>query len=56
MYEELAWNNFIKTGDIESFLEYKKLMEINGFMIDDKGVQFNEANKNKGNSDKRNLL
>ena len=29
MYEDLAWNNFCKTGNIESFLEYKKLSEMN---------------------------
>lgn len=29
MYEELAWENFLKTGDIESFLEYKKIKELN---------------------------
>ncbi len=29
MYEELAWKNFLKTGDIESFLEYKKLKDLN---------------------------
>ena len=56
MYEELAWNNFIKTGDIESFLEYKRLLEINDYIMENKGVQLSETNKNKGNSDKRNLL
>ena len=24
MYEEIAWNNFCKTGDLESFLQYKE--------------------------------
>lgn len=28
MYENIAWNNFCKTGDLESFLEYKKIVEI----------------------------
>lgn len=23
-FKELAWNNFYKTGDIQSYLEYKK--------------------------------
>ena len=27
-FEELAWNNFYKTGDIQSYLEYKKFNEI----------------------------
>ena len=26
MYEKIAWNNFCKTGNIESFMEYRKLM------------------------------
>lgn len=29
MYEKLAWDNFIKTGSVESFLEYRKILEIN---------------------------
>lgn len=56
MYEDLAWNNFIKTGDIESFLEYKRLMEMNDYILTNKGVQLDEANKDKRNSDKRDLL
>lgn len=56
MYENLAWNNFIKTGDIESFIEYKKLIEINNFIIENKGVRFDETYEDKGNSDKRDLL
>lgn len=28
MYEEVAWNNFLKTGSIESFLEYKKIVDL----------------------------
>ena len=28
MYEDLAWKNFCKTGNIESFLEYKKIQEL----------------------------
>ncbi|MEG0872780.1 MAG: hypothetical protein RSE00_02210 [Clostridia bacterium] len=26
MYEKIAWNIFLNTGDIESFLEYKRLI------------------------------
>lgn len=29
MYEKLAWKHFEKTGSIESFLEYKKIVEEN---------------------------
>lgn len=28
MYEKIAWDNFIKTGSIESFLEYKKIIDL----------------------------
>ena len=28
MYEEIAWNNFCKTGDLESFLQYKEYKRI----------------------------
>ena len=53
MYEELAWNNFCKTGNLESFLEYKKIMELNlknKESIEDKGNYLNELNKGKRDS------
>ena len=28
MYENIAWNNFLKTGSIESFLEYKRIIDV----------------------------
>lgn len=28
MYEDIAWNNFLKTGNMESFLEYKRIIDI----------------------------
>ena len=31
-------------------------MEMNGYVVNNKGVQFDETNQGKGNSDKRNLL
>lgn len=55
MYENLAWNNFIKTGDIESFLEYKRINEVNDY-INNREVRLNESYKNKGNSDKGNNI
>lgn len=53
MYEELAWNNFCKTGNLESFLEYKKINEINKKnieMLKNEGISIDEFNKGKGNS------
>ncbi len=47
MYEKLAWNNFCNTGNLESFLEYKKIKGIkNKIKVDDIG----EFNKTQGNS------
>ena len=28
MYENIAWENFIKTGNVESFMEYKKITQL----------------------------
>ena len=28
MFKDIAWNSFYKTGDINSFLEYTKLKQI----------------------------
>ena len=33
--EETAWNTFLKTGDIESYLEYKKITEIKNTNLGD---------------------
>ena len=55
MYEKIAWNNFYKTGNIESFLEYRKLNEINNMqsLQMEKGDVFSEFNKIEGDSNKR---
>ena len=63
MYEKIAWNNFLKTGSIESFIEYKKLLKTNeeiGIIsvpnnVDlnikkNVGVLINELDKSKRNS------
>ena len=53
MYKDIAWNNFCKTGNIESFLEYKKLMQIDEsslIEIEDKGLILDELDKGKRNS------
>lgn len=31
MYEKIAWDNFYKTGNVESFLEYKRLNRLASF-------------------------
>lgn len=62
MYKDLAWNNFLKTGNIESFLEYKRLVEVDNILpinnmqnIDERirqnvGELLNEIDKSKGDS------
>lgn len=61
-FEELAWNNFYKTGDIQSYLEYRKF-NMNHFknftpqnnneqIIQNLGVMINEINKSQGDCDK----
>ena len=53
MYEDLAWDNFCKTGNLESFLEYKKINEINNKNIEElknEGIILDELNKSKRNS------
>ncbi len=58
MYEKIAWDNFCKTGDIESFLEYKKINEINCMqkLQIEKGDSFSEFNKIEGNNNKGNNI
>ena len=39
MYEDLAWKSFIKTGNLESFLEYKKIKEIKENLNENAGIK-----------------
>lgn len=57
MYKNIAWNNFCKTGNIESFVEYRKLEEITkNIRLEDLGETLNEVNKGEGNSNKRDII
>lgn len=70
MYEDLAWNSFEKTGDIQSFLEYKEMLKLKSNlkfgnilganqvlgMENVEGVLLNEVSKSQGNSDKGNSI
>ena len=58
-FKNLAWSNFYKTGDIQSFLEYRKLNEFNGIennntqqLMQNLEVMINEIDKGEGNSNK----
>lgn len=54
MYEDIAWQNFEKTGNLESFLEYKQMLKVKEEigLINVEGIE-NESSKDKGDSDKR---
>ena len=58
MYEKIAWETFLKTGNINSYLEYKKFTSLDANI----NVQENEGDfldgfkQGKGNSYKRNSL
>ena len=56
-FKNLAWNNFYKTGDIQSFLEYRKLNEFievesnnTQQLMQNLEVMINEIDKGEGNS------
>lgn len=66
-FENIAWNNFCKTGDIQSFLEYRKIGNIynnmnivnqnkNEQIMQNLEVMINEVNKSQGDSDKGSTL
>ena len=53
MYEDLAWENFCKTGNLESYIEYNKICEINNQnigLINDEGIILDELDKGKRDS------
>ena len=55
MYEKIAWDNFCKTGNIESYIEYKKINQINNEMpniLKEKGDVFSELNKSESSGNK----
>ena len=51
MDEKNAWDNFCKTGSIESYLEYKSLKD--NLKVGENSI---EANKSEGDNNKRNSL
>ncbi len=61
MYEKIAWDHFIKTGDVESFLEYKRICETkrdldNYINNQNVGENLNEIAQSEGNSYKRDTI
>lgn len=62
--KKIAWNNFCKTGNIESFMEYRKLMGLSSNdeildeieNIENIGDILSGFNKGQGDSNKGNNL
>lgn len=56
MYENVAWYNFEKTGSLESFLEYRRLIELKDYLLNRRRYKLegalNEFGKIEGDSDK----
>lgn len=53
MYEKIAWSNFLNTGDLESYLEYKRLLEVKSNLeVNSLGENLYEINKDEGDSNK----
>lgn len=53
MYKNIAWNNFCKTGNLESFMEYKKLEELSGnIKLENIGELEDEVNQSEGDCNK----
>lgn len=57
MYENFAWEQFLITGNLETFIEYRKIMQLNENNIYEKrdGV-INEAYQGKGDSNSRSSI
>lgn len=53
MYKNFAWNQFVKTGNIETFMEYKKIEAINNEINEKKGEIVDETYQSERNSNKR---
>lgn len=53
MYEDLAWKQFVLTGNVETFIEYKKLINQ---IYEKKGDITNETYQSQRNRDKRSSI
>lgn len=60
MYENIAWNNFERTGNIESFLEYMQIQKVKKDLEQKSQIELdgimNEVDKGEGDSNKRNNI
>ncbi|MGN1013067.1 MAG: hypothetical protein ACI4ON_04485 [Clostridia bacterium] len=56
MYKNLAWNHFIKTGNLETYIEYKKIEALDNTIDKKKGEIIDETYQGERNSNKRSSL
>lgn len=57
MYENFAWEQFLITGNLETFIEYKKLMALaENNIYEKKDGVINEAYQGKGDSNSRSSI
>ena len=52
MYENFAWEQFLLTGNVETFMEYKKMAALSCNSIYEKKGEINEACKGEGDCNK----
>ena len=53
MIKDFAWNAFKNTGNVDTFLELKKLEKLETNNINNQQVEQNEYSKNEGNNNCR---
>lgn len=52
MFKNFAWNQFMKTGNLETYIEYKRI-EALGNIDEKKGEVISETYQGQGDSNKR---
>ena len=48
MYKDNLWDDFLKTGKVEKYIEFKRVEE-----LEKEGAKINETNKSERNSNTR---
>lgn len=52
MYKNFAWNQFMKTGNLETYMEYKRIEELDNMIEEKKGEVIDETCQSERNRDK----
>lgn len=56
MYKNFAWNQFIKTGNLETYMEYKKIEALGNMIDEKKGEIIDETYQGERDSNKRSSI